>query len=206
MNSPLLRLPSELRTKIWHYALGGITVYPNLKRLRYRKYGSTSTGLFKSNLGQLSLPRTCRQIYSEAALVFYHENTFAFHDYKAFKRFRDRIRDAHFAMIRSISVRTIDALLVFKKALMEADRSQASYQYSNNLKEEFLNYYDPMEQDLRWIIRLVIPGLLSTFPNLHKILIACSCHANGIRGKCSFDTRVSWPSFHREGVEVAFRE
>lgn len=76
--------------------------------------------------------------------------------------------------------------MIFRNALMEVEMTQASYQYYCNL----------MEEDPRSVVRLVVPDLLSTFPNLRKIVIACSCHANGTQGKRSFDTQVSWAPFH----------
>lgn len=74
--SPLLSLPPEIRNRIWEYTFGH-NVYevlaghdrvrrPSIIRLSY----GSSTGL--------ALLQSCRQIYSEAALMPLHLSTFVF--------------------------------------------------------------------------------------------------------------------------------
>ncbi|KAF2789250.1 hypothetical protein K505DRAFT_341422 [Melanomma pulvis-pyrius CBS 109.77] len=62
-NSPLLRLPAELRNKIYRYALGDMRIV----------IGSTG----KSDI-TIGLPGTCRQIYAETGTMVYQLNVFDF--------------------------------------------------------------------------------------------------------------------------------
>lgn len=68
-NSPLLRLPTEIRDKIFRYAStaeDGI-ICINFPHARRRLLSGRET---------IILPRVCRQIYSESATLCYTENTF----------------------------------------------------------------------------------------------------------------------------------
>jgi hypothetical protein len=70
--SPLLRLPTELRTKIWTYVLGSTI---------YRGKGYTYTGEAQfvprdRSIG-LSLLQTCRQVYSETTMLPFALNIFS---------------------------------------------------------------------------------------------------------------------------------
>jgi hypothetical protein len=54
-----------------------------------------STNLVEFNIDrQVSLVRTCRQLYSKAGLIFYRESTFSFNTYSAMGRFRLILRTA----------------------------------------------------------------------------------------------------------------
>ncbi|KAF2034836.1 hypothetical protein EK21DRAFT_84956 [Setomelanomma holmii] len=64
--SELLRLPPEIRAMIWRYALGYQNVW--LSTVRPIKEASWTD--------RCQLLRTCRQIYSEAAMMPYKYNTF----------------------------------------------------------------------------------------------------------------------------------
>ncbi|KAF1840402.1 uncharacterized protein K460DRAFT_410992 [Cucurbitaria berberidis CBS 394.84] len=81
-NSPLLRLPPEIRAMIWKFALrstyGWIDLYYN--SIKQISRSGTSTRACETELQDLSisLPRVCRSIYSETATMIYSENTFAF--------------------------------------------------------------------------------------------------------------------------------
>ncbi|KAL5121361.1 hypothetical protein ACEQ8H_000829 [Pleosporales sp. CAS-2024a] len=90
--SPLLRLPGEIRTKIWQYALGHHRV--SMHRVRDgRRYAPIRLGVSvrpmhaTTSLGcsfvcpNFSLARVCRQVYAEAAAFAYSLNTFAFDSY-----------------------------------------------------------------------------------------------------------------------------
>jgi hypothetical protein len=78
--SPLLRLPPEIRHSIWEYALGGHV-------LRESTLGNKEGGTkryrwvppWSERTCGLDLLRTCRQIYSETALLPYKLNTFSTH-------------------------------------------------------------------------------------------------------------------------------
>ncbi|KAG9201577.1 hypothetical protein G6514_005584 [Epicoccum nigrum] len=70
--SPLLRLPTELRTKIWSYVLGS-TIY------RGKGYSCTGDDQFvpRDRSISLTLLQTCRQIYSETTMLPFTLNIFS---------------------------------------------------------------------------------------------------------------------------------
>lgn len=73
-NSPLLRLPPEIRNRIWEYTLGHNTF--RFGRTRGRKARSI---LAPDEPGiNVAILRGCRQIYSETALMPIQLNTLAF--------------------------------------------------------------------------------------------------------------------------------
>ncbi|KAF1959167.1 hypothetical protein CC80DRAFT_545544 [Byssothecium circinans] len=71
-HSPLLRLPAELRTRIFQYAMSvpNMIILPIGQRHTY--------GPVDDKLPALHLPGVCRQIYSETATMAYGENCFSF--------------------------------------------------------------------------------------------------------------------------------
>ncbi|CAA9964472.1 hypothetical protein PTMSG1_07831 [Pyrenophora teres f. maculata] len=87
--SPLLRLPAEIRSKIWEYAVGyhQIEVYDayfartRLSNVQLshvsRPLRATTSGFVKP---KYALPTVCRQIYVEAAAMVYTLNNFRFDD------------------------------------------------------------------------------------------------------------------------------
>ena len=98
--SPFLRLPGELRSKIYGYVLGGhalrIGYSPHVRKTKtikgQRYHVHAGGGLFnrlvehevidhryeKALSLHLGLLRVCRQVYGEAALLPYAMNTFTF--------------------------------------------------------------------------------------------------------------------------------
>ena len=83
--SPLLRLPGEIRNKIWAFAMGGHYIDVH-EVVQFRTVESiwVRTGFrAQPNLGDKAsqpsgfhLPEVCRQIYSETATLGYKLNTF----------------------------------------------------------------------------------------------------------------------------------
>jgi hypothetical protein len=76
-DSPLLRLPPELRDRIWGFAIGA-----HVLRVVYTNSPANKTVVkiqppFKENRNTLALLRTCRQIYSETALLPYKSSTYS---------------------------------------------------------------------------------------------------------------------------------
>ena len=73
--SQLLRLPGEIRNKIWQFATSGYYVYGP-----YYEDGwgacSYSTQKFERDISAFQLPQVCRQIYTETATLPYTTNTF----------------------------------------------------------------------------------------------------------------------------------
>ncbi|KAF2030023.1 hypothetical protein EK21DRAFT_33876, partial [Setomelanomma holmii] len=92
--SRLLRLPAEIRTRIWQFVLGGNVLRPNV-------YDSTKFVPQATNqkLG-LNLLRTCRQIYAESALMPHTQNTFFITIYGGYKRFFKNFRTYQLAQIQ----------------------------------------------------------------------------------------------------------
>jgi hypothetical protein len=76
-DSPLLRLPPEIRNKIWEYSLGSYVF--RAFDLGHRKEKARVKWVYKPGIG-VALLRTCRQIYSEAASMLIPLNTFATSD------------------------------------------------------------------------------------------------------------------------------
>jgi hypothetical protein len=86
--SPLLRLPPEIRNMIFKFASqpdwsGWIGCYFNRRGCISRS--GTSTRAYKSETRAFAihLPQVCRQIYSETATLIYSENCFAFQSERA---------------------------------------------------------------------------------------------------------------------------
>jgi hypothetical protein len=78
--SPLLRLPAEIRNRIWEYALGGnIRDVVHIQRRR-KFYIEDITAVSRASFPQNShaLLSTCRQIYTETALLTFSTNAFRF--------------------------------------------------------------------------------------------------------------------------------
>ncbi|EMD94207.1 hypothetical protein COCC4DRAFT_79558 [Bipolaris maydis ATCC 48331] len=72
--SPLLRLPAEVRNMIWEFALGR-----RLYEIKPRKvYGRRTYP--RGDPSEVSLLRVCRQIYAEAASIPLRQNTFLIAD------------------------------------------------------------------------------------------------------------------------------
>ncbi|KAI4609748.1 hypothetical protein J4E80_008393 [Alternaria sp. BMP 0032] len=70
-NSPLLRLPAEIRHMIFGYALGGKTFH-----IHHHEYqGIAKNGTVSKNA--LALLAVCRQVFAETALLPFSSNTFS---------------------------------------------------------------------------------------------------------------------------------
>jgi hypothetical protein len=84
-----------------------MTIFPSEygEPVQYRENGSKL--LLRLDIDvQLSLSRTCRQIYSEASLIFYRDNTFFFHYPTDFPSLRDGLRNVQFEAIRYVQAST----------------------------------------------------------------------------------------------------
>ena len=104
VNSPLLRLPAEIRSMIWQCALGTMEVHPaEVENSWYTENGSDVKSQFAVDR-QLGLVRTCRQLYAEAGLTFYHNNIFSFQAYSDMARFRLGLRDAQLRAVQTIAI------------------------------------------------------------------------------------------------------
>ncbi|KAF2830992.1 hypothetical protein CC86DRAFT_272702, partial [Ophiobolus disseminans] len=102
--SPLLRLPSEIRNKIWHLVLGG-------KLIRDTRYGIRDHSVLMLRPCEREKPfellRTCRQIYAETALLPFSANTFSWNlsnqmksSLSAFRKFQgNQLREVQFELV-----------------------------------------------------------------------------------------------------------
>ncbi|KAI4926058.1 uncharacterized protein J4E92_006795 [Alternaria infectoria] len=70
-NSPLLRLPAEIRHLIFGYALGGKTFH-----IDYNEYQGIAKNMTVSK-NTLALLAVCRQVFAETALLPFSSNTFS---------------------------------------------------------------------------------------------------------------------------------
>ncbi|KAJ4382921.1 beta transducin [Didymella sp. IMI 355093] len=112
--SLLLRLPPELRNRIWEYALGGHvfdvvtrTVYERRKRINKAKVWDLPKNTF-------ALLRVCRQIYAEPALLPYKHNAFRFKSEDAFDWVAS-LRPVQQNLISEIHIATLDACCMLAK-------------------------------------------------------------------------------------------
>jgi hypothetical protein len=82
--SPLLRLPAEIRDMIWKLALGGNVIRPVRSKSHVRgffhPFPQVDTNGPHPPAYRFSLLQVCRQIYSEAASLPCHLSTFCFYD------------------------------------------------------------------------------------------------------------------------------
>ena len=76
-SSPFLRLPPELRNKIYEYAIGGhvIKLFESTKKPHYNML-SQADGHYTALANPAVLSKTCRQLHRETALLPYSLNTF----------------------------------------------------------------------------------------------------------------------------------
>jgi hypothetical protein len=85
--SPLLRLPAELRVKIWEYSLGGNQILPSVWINEYMRDFHHPSNIYlraestENTFHFLSLLRVCRQIYAEARLLPFSCNIWLFWGY-----------------------------------------------------------------------------------------------------------------------------
>ncbi|KAI4683201.1 hypothetical protein J4E81_009330 [Alternaria sp. BMP 2799] len=83
--SPLLRLPAEIRAIIWKLAIGNPIIRPAwggpVKPLRYRSVFEERASEFPAPRHRFALLRVCRQIYSEAAAYSRHVSVFRFYHF-----------------------------------------------------------------------------------------------------------------------------
>jgi hypothetical protein len=84
-DAPLLRLPPEIRCRIWEYVLGGMTLRSATFRLNDRRFTERMVPPFSERMANISPRRTCRQIYTETALLPYKSNIFNFGTYPDFR-------------------------------------------------------------------------------------------------------------------------
>ena len=101
--SPLLRLPAEIRNRIYEYALGlGRTFRMDIRR------NANLVGVDKKSKEKncLSLLRACRQIYAEAVLIPFRVNTFVFHGQHIFDEWTSTVLPIRREAVASIELRT----------------------------------------------------------------------------------------------------
>jgi hypothetical protein len=93
--SPLLRLPPEIRNRIWEYTVGGkVLDVTHFARRKSHRYIEEVTTISKDSFPQHShaLLQVCRQIYAETALLPFSKNTFRFEKEQAFEWARQLLK------------------------------------------------------------------------------------------------------------------
>jgi hypothetical protein len=97
ITSPLLRLPAEIRTKIWSHLLDGMTIH-----FLHPSYRPLTTSRAFDDFS-FPLLRVCRHLYAETALLPCLLNKFAMNP-DTFPRFLARSKLAHRQAIRKVWV------------------------------------------------------------------------------------------------------
>lgn len=111
--APLLRLPPEIRDRIWRYALGGKTfVGVGLWESTYR-FGPSKADPENG----AALLRTCRQIYSETALHLPRLGNFVYATFSALKRSARKLKRYQHNQVIQLCLScpdVTDTLIVYK--------------------------------------------------------------------------------------------
>ncbi|KAJ8110971.1 hypothetical protein OPT61_g6313 [Boeremia exigua] len=92
--SPLLRLPPEIRNNIWEYVLGGKILDVVFLSSRKGRYLEEKTAISPLSLPESShaLLQVCRQLYKETALLPFSTNSFRFESNQAFDWIRHLLK------------------------------------------------------------------------------------------------------------------
>ncbi|KAI4644342.1 hypothetical protein J4E93_006243 [Alternaria ventricosa] len=115
IESPLLRLPGELRNRICELAVGGNII---VVRSCYKRPGKISVHLTSADTpgpvtsvsGIFTMGLACRQLHQEIALTQYTKNIFHFDGVQAFRTFVEGLTTAQRALLTSVSINVEDYL------------------------------------------------------------------------------------------------
>lgn len=116
--SPLLRLPPEIRLRIYKYVFGGQRLWIDCHRHKYRNSYATHLGARFCHFNitensnrrlDIRLLRVCRQIFTEAALLPYTLNEFVFQSQLARREFLKSIRPGKKQVVKK-AIDTYDIL------------------------------------------------------------------------------------------------
>ena len=150
IKSPLLRLPGEVRNRIYEYALGGEEVCCSYYKRPYLRPGQPNrTGKEKYPLSLLMLPQVCRQIHAESALLPYHLNDFWFDMTYASEDMSGSLKGGYGVVARftDAQLNSIRSLCIYL--------SQLEYGIEEELlaNSSFLHELDavPTEPTLKWL-------------------------------------------------------
>ncbi|KAH7408373.1 hypothetical protein DE146DRAFT_372209 [Phaeosphaeria sp. MPI-PUGE-AT-0046c] len=117
LRSPLLRLPGELRNRVYELAMSDtvVSVFPSVKpHVPYQLHAHLS-GHATDYVGALgmslvtNLSRVCRQIAAETRLLAFQSATFYIHSDGSFISFIDSLSNAKRGAISTIQISTPDA-------------------------------------------------------------------------------------------------
>jgi hypothetical protein len=114
LQSPLLRLPPELRNKIYDYVCGGLTVCPTkMNTPPYRLWSRYTKDRLTSDWKPLPNPTSyllvCRQMYSEMALLPLKLNDFEIFHFRSSSQFIGQLSTEQRNAIDSVSF-TLDPM------------------------------------------------------------------------------------------------
>ena len=93
--SPLLRLPPEIRLRIYKHVFGGQQLWMDFHGLQYSLSTSVHRYRMIKDLDRkldIRLLRVCRQIFTEAALLPYTLNEFVFKSERGWRKFVNSMR------------------------------------------------------------------------------------------------------------------
>ncbi|KAH6502771.1 hypothetical protein HBI56_167740 [Parastagonospora nodorum] len=113
-NSPMLRLPAELRNQIYRYALAGGVAFILPKKFRFK--GNPRTRFSKNAFG---LRCVCRQLRAETYSIFYNSYTF---DLTGFSNGHDATRELawrEISLIESIRIKQNEVLDMVRWGMAE---------------------------------------------------------------------------------------
>lgn len=137
-NSALLRLPAELRVKIWRLTLSGNTIRPYIKASSYKLLELVKAKFVKPDIRRFGLLWVCRQTYIECAVLPYTLSTFAFQRLPDVLMWMD-IMSPH----EIVLVRNIGKLRFRHKPVGSLDSLHDRFSGLEEMKMHLDTYYDP---------------------------------------------------------------
>ncbi|KAI4710520.1 hypothetical protein J4E89_004976 [Alternaria sp. Ai002NY15] len=113
--SPLLRLPGELRNRIYELVVGGNIIFvsgllqrPEKALVDLMTPGVAQKSTWTSVSGIFTIGLACRQLHRETALTQYTKNVFHFDDMQSGRAFVNGLTSTQRALLTSISVNVVD--------------------------------------------------------------------------------------------------
>ncbi|KAJ8112266.1 hypothetical protein OPT61_g5329 [Boeremia exigua] len=148
-NSPLLRLPAEIRNTIFEiatYEYEKIGLYFNRKGNYSRSGYSTRVQKSMSKHAAFTLPQVCRQIYAETATLIYRVNTFSFATHRGLKKWISKRLPAELEAVEHLELLEGDAdeRKDVLQQLIEAECPNVrSLTQDQNAANEYRRYVNP---------------------------------------------------------------
>ncbi|KAF2662775.1 hypothetical protein K491DRAFT_709439 [Lophiostoma macrostomum CBS 122681] len=112
--TPLLRLPAEIRNRIFEFALGGNIIDIHKRRGTPRGAFALRSGPSTNVRMLLGVLEVCRQIYHEAPTIPYSYNIFGFYNRDSFPEWCQGRKKAQLDAVRTIAPYTFQAQAWFR--------------------------------------------------------------------------------------------